>query len=310
MRVSAKPSAGSERAERVSPGVDRALGEPSAVVAALDDRMMRRALPAALGGIGALAILSWLVVLVVHLGDRYEVGHVAGAWMALAANAEGGVLYPELFDGERYGGTRNMPMFFTLHAGLARVTGEYLISGKLLTLGFALLLLSVVFLALRRLGCSRPVALGMTALIVLTATGLRTSATIRGDVAAVALQIAAIEIAMRRRRDVWLGAAVTAALFALGKFLIGLYLGRSGVSSVFGAAGSLVAVMVWVYYSAQIFLLGAEFTKLESEHAALERTRSHDPRRQPDSSGPAPALHPRETGRPALRPSGVSEVPE
>jgi membrane protein len=111
-------------------------------------------------------------------------------------------------------------------------------------------------------------------------------------------------------RDVWLGAAVTAALFALGKFLIGLYLGRSGVASVFGAAGSLVAVMVWVYYSAQIFLLGAEFTKLESEHAALERTRPHDPRRQPDSPGGAAALHPRETGRPALRPGGVSEVPE
>ena len=61
-------------------------------------------------------------------------------------------------------------------------------------------------------------------------------------------------------RDVWLGAAVTALLFALGKFLIGLYLGKSSVASAFGAAGSLVVMMVWVYYSAQIFLLGAEFT--------------------------------------------------
>jgi membrane protein len=60
-------------------------------------------------------------------------------------------------------------------------------------------------------------------------------------------------------RDVWLGAAVTALLFALGKFLIGLYLGKSSVASAFGAAGSLVVMMVWVYYSAQIFLLGAEF---------------------------------------------------
>ena len=60
--------------------------------------------------------------------------------------------------------------------------------------------------------------------------------------------------------DVWIGAAVTSALFAIGKFLIGLYLGRSSVGSTFGAAGSLVIVMVWVYYSAQIFLLGAEFT--------------------------------------------------
>ena len=61
-------------------------------------------------------------------------------------------------------------------------------------------------------------------------------------------------------RDVWFGAAVTALLFALGKFLIGLYLGKSSVASAFGAAGSLVVMMVWVYYSAQIFLLGAEFT--------------------------------------------------
>ena len=61
-------------------------------------------------------------------------------------------------------------------------------------------------------------------------------------------------------RDVVIGAIVTAALFEGGKYLIGLYLGRASVSSGFGAAGSLVIVLAWVYYSAQIFLLGAEFT--------------------------------------------------
>jgi membrane protein len=61
-------------------------------------------------------------------------------------------------------------------------------------------------------------------------------------------------------RDVWIGAAVTAILFAVGKFLIGLYIGRSGIASGFGAAGSFVVLLVWVYYSTQIFLLGAEFT--------------------------------------------------
>ena len=60
--------------------------------------------------------------------------------------------------------------------------------------------------------------------------------------------------------DVWIGAGATSLLFALGKFLIGLYIGKSSVASGFGAAGSLVVVLVWVYYSAQIFLLGAEFT--------------------------------------------------
>ena len=62
-------------------------------------------------------------------------------------------------------------------------------------------------------------------------------------------------------RDVWTGAVFTAGLFSLGKYLIGLYLGKSGVASSFGAAGSLIALLLWVYYSAQIFFLGAEFTR-------------------------------------------------
>lgn len=61
-------------------------------------------------------------------------------------------------------------------------------------------------------------------------------------------------------RDVWVGAAVTALLFEIGKFLIGFYLGKTSVASGFGAAASLVVLLVWVYFAAQIFLLGAEFT--------------------------------------------------
>ncbi len=61
-------------------------------------------------------------------------------------------------------------------------------------------------------------------------------------------------------KDVWIGALFTAGLFALGKSLIGLYIGRSGVASGFGAAGSLVVILMWVYWSARILLIGAEFT--------------------------------------------------
>ena len=57
-------------------------------------------------------------------------------------------------------------------------------------------------------------------------------------------------------RDVWMGAVVTALLFEVGKLLIGLYLGKSGVTESFAAAGSLVVLLAWVYYAAQIFLLG------------------------------------------------------
>ena len=61
--------------------------------------------------------------------------------------------------------------------------------------------------------------------------------------------------------DVWVGALGTAALFMIGKYAIGAYIGNSGVTSSFGAAGSLIAVLLWVYYSAQIFFFGAEFTR-------------------------------------------------
>jgi membrane protein len=71
-------------------------------------------------------------------------------------------------------------------------------------------------------------------------------------------------------RDVAVGAFVTAALFTLGKFLIGLYLGNSAVTSSFGAAGSLMVILVWVYYSAQIFFFGAEFTRVYAERRASE----------------------------------------
>jgi membrane protein len=63
-------------------------------------------------------------------------------------------------------------------------------------------------------------------------------------------------------KDVWIGAALTSILFTVGKSLIGLYLGSSGVTSVYGAAGSLITVLLWVYYSSLIFFLGAEFTQV------------------------------------------------
>jgi len=66
-------------------------------------------------------------------------------------------------------------------------------------------------------------------------------------------------------RDVWIGAAVTALLFSVGKFLIGMYIGKTSVASSYGAAGALVVLLVWVYYSSQVFLLGAEFTHAQAK---------------------------------------------
>jgi len=72
-------------------------------------------------------------------------------------------------------------------------------------------------------------------------------------------------------RDVIIGAVITALLFSIGKFAIGLYLGNSAIASSYGAAGSVILVLVWVYYSAQIFLLGAEFTKVYAHRHGSKR---------------------------------------
>jgi membrane protein len=101
-------------------------------------------------------------------------------------------------------------------------------------------------------------------------------------------------------RDVWVGAAVTAALFAIGKWAIGLYIGKSSVASAFGAAGSLVVVMVWVYYSAQIFLLGAEFTRAyAAQHGSRAAVRAADapPAIRVQSAANAPVIAPARPGR-------------
>jgi membrane protein len=70
----------------------------------------------------------------------------------------------------------------------------------------------------------------------------------------------------------WIGGAVTAGLFGLGKMLIGIYLGKAGVGSSYGAAGSLVVVVAWVYYSSQIFFFGAEFTHALTRRAVTQRS--------------------------------------
>src|SRR5262249_37817010 len=75
-------------------------------------------------------------------------------------------------------------------------------------------------------------------------------------------------------RDLWIGAAVSALFFVIGKALLGVYLAHAAVGSAYGAAGSLVAIAFWVYYSAQIFLLGAEFTYVWWRGQGMEARRA------------------------------------
>jgi membrane protein len=103
-------------------------------------------------------------------------------------------------------------------------------------------------------------------------------------------------------QDVWRGAVATGVLFTIGKYAISMYLGKAGVQSGFGAAGSIIVLLVWVYYSSQIFLLGAEFTWL---YAHNHGSRAHEPAPRPASDvakrepSPLPALPP------AKQPAGL-----
>jgi membrane protein len=101
-------------------------------------------------------------------------------------------------------------------------------------------------------------------------------------------------------RDVWVGAGVTAVLFELGKVLIGLYVGKAGVSSSYAAAGAIAVLLVWVYYAAQIFLLGAEFTKVFAlEHGSIAG------QALPEDPVKAQA----ESGKPGTAPEAGKEAP-
>ncbi len=141
--------------------------------------------------------------------------------------------------------------------------------GIILALGL-LLLISLVLSALlaglaRTLGVSDRTGLLLQALDFLLNFGLVTAL-----FATIYKVLPEVPLAWR---DVTVGAAVTALLFTAGKHVIGVYLGNNAVTSMYGAAGSLLAVLIWVYYSAQIFLYGAEFTKIYTyRFGSLRRT--------------------------------------
>lgn len=101
-----------------------------------------------------------------------------------------------------------------------------------------------------------------------------------------------IEIAWR---DVWLGAAVTAVLFNIGKLCIGLYLGKSSFASSYGAAGSFAVLLVWIYYSAMVLFLGAEFTQVyATTYGSLKDKKPGTPQQEAKVEEPMPPKHERE----------------
>ena len=142
--------------------------------------------------------------------------------------------------------------------GLVPLIRERILSfGMVLGIGFLLIVSLLISAALQALGNWWGSHLALWPVVL---EGLNSTVTF----ATITLAFAMIYRFLPRSRigwhDVWLGATFTALLFTIGKLLIGIYLGNASIGSAYGAAGSLVVLLVWVYYSAQIFLLGAEFT--------------------------------------------------
>ena len=138
----------------------------------------------------------------------------------------------------------------------------------ILGIAFLLIVSLVVSAAISALGKWWAAAFGRWELLAQTVNGLVGFLITMASFAAIYRLIPRVAI---RWGDVWLGAAVTSLLFTVGRLLIGIYIGRTGIASLFGAAGSLVIVFVWVYYSAQIFLLGAEFTRVYAHAFGSQR---------------------------------------
>jgi hypothetical protein len=164
----------------------------------LRGRRLASGLEILLVSFSALVLLSWLVIAAGHVDDRYL---VVGPWTALSQAVDHGVLYPPLYDGYAYGGTRYMPLQFLAYAASAQVTGEFFVSAKLVVYLIAAGLFGVTYVALRRLGCRRAIAFGFVAVALTTAPVLLAATAILGDsLAALAQLVAVVAVAVAAGR--------------------------------------------------------------------------------------------------------------
>jgi hypothetical protein len=185
---------------------------------ALTGSRAQRALDVALAVIAALTIAAVVVLAWVHVDDRYRVDHVDGARMALARQANMGTLYPPLRQDGFYGGTRSMPIPVVLDAAAARLTDEYLVSGKLIAYTTMIGLVLATFFLLKSLRCPLPLAASLATMVLLTQAGLGVAMSLRGDALPVLLQVLSVWVAtLRRSRSATIGAALLAALALVAK---------------------------------------------------------------------------------------------
>ncbi len=146
---------------------------------------------------------------------------------------------------------------------VAKIRDRFVSFGMVVAIGFLLLVSLVITTVLAALGGYLSSLLPGVPILMQIANFFLSFAVVTVLFAMIFKFLPDVQIAWR---DVWFGALVTAGLFTLGKYLIGLYLGRASVATPFGAAGSVVAFVVWVYYSGLIVFFGAELTKVTARH--------------------------------------------
>jgi hypothetical protein len=197
---------------KIAPAAGIRTDEPLPVV-------VRTALWAVAGAI----LACWIALVVIHRADDYRVTHMQGVWIALAEAARGGDLYAPLFDGERYAGTRYMPLPILLNALASSLIGDPWIAGKLVAASLMGGLLALVLVVLRQLNCPWPIAVALAAVVVATETGLQAGTTIGGDLLPVVLQVGALAVVSTRRGRWALLAAGGLAGLAFASKLTGVW---------------------------------------------------------------------------------------
>ncbi len=207
--------------------------------------------------VAALVAVSVVFLAVVHFDDMYRLQGIERIRLTLARFANMGQLYPPLEEDGYYGGTRYMPLPIVLHASAARVSGEYIMSGKAVTYLFAAILAAFVFGTLRKKGCSMPMSAALTAAVFVTPVGLTAALGVNGDIMPLVLQLVAISLiadSTERKPAVVAGVLCAVALLSKlpalwGPAAIAIWLWRRGRSSLPAFLGSFLGAALFGWLS-------------------------------------------------------------
>jgi hypothetical protein len=197
---------------------------------------VRTGLPAWLTALLALAaavvLAAVLLLIVLHADDRFGLDHASGTRIALARSFDEGTLYPPLYDAQHYGGSRFMPLPIMVHGLIAKATGEFVISGRVLGVAAMTGLLILLFVMVRKAGAPTAIGLALVAAVVTTRVGLFGTFDLRSDALPLLLQLGAVALVAFGGRARW--DVVAAALAALA------------FVSKLSAIWAPLAIMIWL----------------------------------------------------------------